>query len=218
MFGRRERRYAPDSEPSCLIAYTRMTKTARHSFRNKRPSSGWSRMIASRRSSGEDARWLRKIQRQWERFRECTGLGSSCWFSRRFCRAQWGWTRHLADGHGRDAAAALLLDSGVNLLGSLPVGAGEDQNDGLASHRHPRPSLSATAMWGPSASCWPCRGGRRRFSSSNAWAPPVNHIPKRYVAWAGYWAAWWALVQVSRSSIFFCFLFFFYFLFWCFEF
>jgi hypothetical protein len=36
----------------------------------------------------------------------------------------------------------------MNLLGSLPVGAGEDQNDELASDRHPRPSFLATAMWG----------------------------------------------------------------------
>jgi hypothetical protein len=37
--------------------------------------------------------------------------------------------------------------------------------------------------------CRPRRGGRRRLSSSGAWAPPISHIPKWYVAWAGCWAA-----------------------------
>jgi hypothetical protein len=189
-----------------------------HSSSTTSWSLGWSLPSAYSRSSGEDARWLRRIQRQWERFRECIGLGFSRWFSRRFYRAWRGWTRHLADGHGRDAAAALLLDLGTNLLGSLPVGVGAVQNDELASDRHPRPSLSATATWGSPASCRPCRGRRRRLPSSDVRAPPASHIPKRYVAWAGCWAARWASVPVSWSSIFFCFLLFFYFLFYCFEF
>jgi hypothetical protein len=54
------------------------------------------------------------------------------------------------------------------------------------------------------ASCRRDRGRRRRLPSSDMRAPPASHIPKRYVTWAGCWAARWASVPVSRSSIFFC--------------
>jgi hypothetical protein len=55
----------------------------------------------------------------------------------------------------------------------------------------------------------PRRGGRRRLSSSGTWAPPISHIPKRYVAWAGCWAALVGFGLVSSPLYFFSVLLFF---------
>jgi hypothetical protein len=66
-------------------------------------------------------------------------------------------------------------------------------------------------MVSPVLCCRPRKGGRRRLSSSGAWAPPVSHIPKRYVAWAGCWATLLGFGLVSSPLYFFCLAFLFYF-------